>query len=401
MLPSEKSAHVADKAEKRKAGDSGAPRSLEGDKGEGEVSSLLPPTEKVSPPLPGDSEPVLPLEPTIPEPEPPLPYAAMLCWNAASVVVILFNKTLYTGPFPHPVTLMVLHMFCNTFFTQALAFFKILEVPALGWPTYLRIVLGLGGLFAGSLACSNLAASRLTVPAVQMIKAVAPLITVAAMFIIGTERYSNSLLTVALLLTLGVGVATTGEAHFDTLGTVLQLTALTIESVRLIAVQFSIQSQLPKSNPLVALSLFAPVAALFLVPLSIILEPGVLLTFLCGGVPHSTVVLVLGNCCAAVALNVCAVWLLSHKSGPLVITVVGVMKDIEIIVFAIFMFASKITHVQVAGYSVALLGLNAYNVLKQSGGGDLSVPDLLLKAVTNVVALVMGLGVAIILAVIS
>ena len=325
---------------------------------------------------------------------PPLPYAAMAAWNCASVVVILFNKALYSGPFPHPVTLTLLHMATNTVFTQALSAVGWLGVPQLGWSTYLRVVLALGGLFAGSLSCSNLAAARLPVATVQMLKAIAPLITVLTMFAFGTERYRHALLLVAALLTLGVGIAAAGEgARFDAIGALLQFAALVFESARMVAVQLTIQEKLPRANPLAALALFAPVSAAFLLPLSLWLEPRVLETVAGGGLPRSTLLLIGGNCAAAVALNACAVWLVSQQSGPLVMTIVGVVKDMELIVLAALTFGNHIAPMQVAGYSVALLGMNVYHVFKSPGGADLPLPQLTKTATTNATAAAMAAGI--------
>ena len=323
----------------------------------------------------------------------------MAAWNAASVCVILFNKALYSGPFPHPVTLTLLHMVTNTVFTQVLFHAGYLDVPQLGWSTYLRVVLALGGLFAGSLSCSNLAAARLPVPTVQMLKAIAPLITVLTMFAFGTERYRHALLLVAALLTLGVGIAAAGEgAHFDVAGALLQVAALVFESARMVAVQLTIQAKLPRANPLAALALFAPISAAFLLPLSLWLEPHVLaVTVVGGGIPHSTLLLIFGNCVVAVALNVCAVWLVSQQSGPLVMTIVGVVKDMELIVLSAFAFGSRIAPVQVAGYSVALLGMNVYHVFKMPGGAELPVGQLTKTAATNSTALAMAVGLMVIL----
>ena len=166
----------------------------------------------------------------------------------------------------------------------------------------------------------------------------------------------------------------------------------------MVLVQLTIKDVLPKSNPLAALALFAPVAAACLLPLSAWLEPGALRA-LAGsaaevGLASWTVQLLAMNCCAAVALNACAVWLLSHESGPLVITLVGVLKDIEIIVFAVFAFASPLTLKQVVGYGVALFGLNVYHIFKQPGGAEAPLGRLLAAAATNAtaVAIVAGLG---------
>ncbi len=315
----------------------------------------------------------------------------MLAWNAASVTVILYNKYLYLGAFPHPITLVLLHMAANTLLTQALAAGGLLEVPALGWEAYLRAVPALSLLFAGSLACSNLSAARLAVATVQMIKALAPLLTVATMFALGSERYAHALLAAALLMSLGVGVASYGEAHFDALGFALQVCGLMCESLRMVLLQRTIQARLPRANPLAALALFAPLCAACLLPLSLALEPGALLGL--AAAPHATLLLLLGNAAAACALNGCAVWLLSRHSGPLLLTMGGVVKDIELIVFSVFLFASSIYYLQVAGYSVALLGINMYSVLKAPGGGELSLAQVVRAAATNQVAAAMALGV--------
>ena len=334
-----------------------------------------------------------------PAPEWHLLLPAMLAWNLASITVILYNKYLYSGPFPHPVTLTALHMLANTAFTQALVASGLLSVPALGWDTYLRVVPGLGLLFAGSLACSNLAAARLAVATVQMIKALAPLITVLTMFTIGTEKYRHSLLLIALLMTLGVGVASYGEAHFDALGFALQVTALLCESIRMVCIQYTIQSSLPKSNPLAALALFAPACAACLIPLSLALEPGALAGLLLPAPAAAATaslplpLLLAGNACAAIAINVCAVWLLSLQNGPLLITLVGVVKDIELIVASVFLFSTSIARLQVGGYAIALLGINSYHVYKGPQGADMGLAQLLWAATSNYTALAMALGV--------
>jgi hypothetical protein len=316
---------------------------------------------------------------------------AMVAWNAASVTVILYNKYLYLGAFPHPITLVLLHMVANTLLTQVLAAGGLLAVPALGWETYLQAVPSLSLLFAGSLACSNLSAARLSVATVQMIKALAPLLTVATMFALGSEVYGHSLLTAVLLMSLGVGVASFGEANFDGLGFALQIFALVCESLRMVLLQRTIQASLPRANPLAALALFAPVCAALLLPLSLHFEPGALVGM--AAAPTATHLLLLGNAAAACALNGSSVWLLSQQSGPLLLTLVGVVKDIELIVFSVFLFSSSIRYLQVAGYAVALLGINMYQVLKAPGGKELSVFQLARAAATNQVALTMGLGV--------
>jgi hypothetical protein len=55
-----------------------------------------------------------------------------------------------------------------------------LRVPTLGWAFYFRWIIPLACMYAVSLAASNIAAQRLSVSFIQMIKAVTPLVRVRA-----------------------------------------------------------------------------------------------------------------------------------------------------------------------------------------------------------------------------
>jgi hypothetical protein len=109
-----------------------------------------------------------------------------------------------------------------------------------------------------------------------MIKAVTPMMTLAVSVAYGTEKPYFSLQMITIMMTFGVGIASYGEIEFDMLGMFLQLTALTVESIRLVAMQKMNAVHLPKSNPLILLSLFAPVCFLFLFPIALFLEQGAL-----------------------------------------------------------------------------------------------------------------------------
>jgi drug/metabolite transporter (DMT)-like permease len=330
---------------------------------------------------------------------PPAPtVAAIVAWNLCSVAVILYNSHVVARPdgaFQRPVTLVLLHMAANTLLTQALAAAGLLAVPALGWGAYLRAVPALGLLFAGSLACSLTATSRLGVATVQMVKALAPLISLLTVVAAGDERPRPSLLAAALLMSAGVGISTLGApARLDALGLALQVCALLCESLRMVGIQRTIQARLPRANPLAALALFAPVCAACLLPLSLYVEPGALAEL--AAAPAATHLLLLGNAAAACALNGCSVWLLSQPSGPLLLTFVGVVKDFEIFPLVYFLRGTRIRYIQVAGYALALLGVNLYNAHK-SVAGEAPLGSLLRVATTNRMAAVMAAGVLVML----
>ena len=324
----------------------------------------------------------------------------MVAWNLCSVTVILYNGHVVNrvdGAFQHPVTLVLLHMVANTLLTQALAACGLLAVPALGWGAYLRAVPGLGLLFAGALACSLTATSRLGLATVQMVKALAPLLSLLVVTATGGERPRLTLLAAALLMSAGVGISALGApARLDALGLGLQVCALLCEAVRMVCIQRTIQASLPRANPLAALALFAPVCAACLLPLSLHVEPGALVEL--ATAPPATHLLLLGNAAAACALNVCSVWLLSQPNGPLLLTFVGVVKDFEIFPLVYFFKGARIRYIQVAGYALALLGVNLYNAFKSTAGGaELPLGKLLGVATSNRMAAVMAAGVLVML----
>ena len=239
-------------------------------------------------------------------------------WLSLSIGLILFNKYLYISVFRHPITLTAVHMIFMTVVTQCLSASGRLKIPALGWPFYFSSIIPLAVMFAVSLAASNIAAQRLSVSFIQMIKAVTPMMTLAVCVIAGTEKFQWALVVITVTMTVGVSAASLGEIEFDLIGFALQFLALTVESVRLVAIQRVVQKHLPKpSNPLVALSLFAPPCAAILFPASLIVEHGAMWKL----AEMAVGPIVALNAVCALFLNFAVVWLVSQESGPLTLTV--------------------------------------------------------------------------------
>ena len=119
---------------------------------------------------------------------------AILFWITMSCSTILFNKFLYTGTFAHPLTLSTIHMGFATLATSILRLSGQLVVPELGWSFLAQNVLPIGILFAFSLGFSNLAAIRLSVSFIQMIKALTPMLTLAISVAMGLEKATTTLI---------------------------------------------------------------------------------------------------------------------------------------------------------------------------------------------------------------
>ena len=326
-----------------------------------------------------------------------LQHASMpiLSWQASSIFVIFINKQVYlTAPFP--LTLVLIHMLVSTLATRAAASAGALSLPVLEWRAYARTVAPLGALFSVSLALSNLAAARLPIASTQMLKALAPLFTLGAMFCAGTgAKFSPLLVVIVLCLTGGGALVNYGDLNFDPLGLALQLGAMLCDALRMVAVNTLMSSVLPKSNPLVGLALFAPVCGACLLLPALILERAAVPRLAASPELAGLVALsAIGSLC----LNCCQVWLLSQDSGPLVVSLAGVAKDMGVVLLSVVLGGNAVTHVQVAGYALALAGLNLHRI-QSASGGQLSLAATLRAFATDPVMVAIACGIAAILSV--
>ena len=120
----------------------------------------------------------------------------ILFWIAMSCSVILFNKYLYMTSFKFPLTLTAIHMGFATAATSVLKVTGGVVVPPSvqqGWRFWARNVLPIGLLFAASLGTSNLAAMRLTVSFIQMVKALTPMLALAISVAMKMETATRTL----------------------------------------------------------------------------------------------------------------------------------------------------------------------------------------------------------------
>ena len=122
----------------------------------------------------------------------------ILFWITMSCAVILFNKYLYMGTFKYPLTLTAVHMGFASIVTAVLRTAGYVVVPTSvqqGWTFFGRNVVPIGILFALSLGTSNLAAVRLTVSFIQMVKALTPMLALAISVAMRLESANRTLVS--------------------------------------------------------------------------------------------------------------------------------------------------------------------------------------------------------------
>lgn len=309
---------------------------------------------------------------TLPTVEKPAPVAGrslhpvfyIANWIFFSNLTILFNKWLIdTAGFKYPVILTCFHMVFAAVATQILARTTSLldsrrEVKMTG-RTYLRAVVPIGIAYSGSLVCSNLVYLYLSVAFIQMLKAASPVAVLFTSWLWGVADPSMNTFLNILVIVLGVGLASFGEIQFSVIGFLYQLGGIVFEAVRVVMIQvlLSGDENAQKMDPLVSLYYYAPVCAFTNFIVAALVE---IRSFDWQDVHKVGPWMLMLSASVAFLLNIASVFLIGKTSG-LVMTLTGILKNILLIVAAVFIWGTSITSLQFIGYSIALGGLVVYS----------------------------------------
>ncbi|KAI9346487.1 triose-phosphate transporter family-domain-containing protein [Obelidium mucronatum] len=280
-------------------------------------------------------------------------------WILSSGSVILFNKyILHTLDFPFPIFLTTCHLIFATLSTRILErssnLLDGLKVVKITQDVYVKAILPIGFLFSLSLVFCNVAYLYLSVPFIQMLKAVTPVVVLLIGYALGTDKVDCMVLVKVTLIVTGVIIASYGEIEFVFLGFVIQGLGILFEATRLVLVQKLLKEH--KMDPMVSLYYFAPVCAVINGLAFLIFESHLITWDYFNHVGFGVLFL---NCCTALALNVAVVFLIG-KTSSLVMCLSGVFKDILLVVVSVFLWNSPVSPLQVFGYGLALIGMVWY-----------------------------------------
>lgn len=297
------------------------------------------------------------------------PAFIIIAYLSCSCSMIVLNKAILSAfQFPYPFLLISIHMGVATLVTQVMGKFKMLPAVyerKVSFPIYLRQIVPIAALFSVTLVAGNLSYLYLSISFVQMLKACTPICVLLLSIIMGLEQPSKVQLVLVGGLSLGVVVSTAGEQHFNSTGFAYELVSIVAEALRL-----TLSGRLVKSVKLDAVSMLYYVA-----PLSFI---GIMFSFVLLELPAfiedkasekldsgMLPVLLLVSSLIAFACNIASVQLIISTSA-VVLSLVGVLKDLLILFFSMVVFRSPVTIVQMTSYLATLLFLQAYKEYKRN-----------------------------------
>ena len=227
-----------------------------------------------------------------------------------------------------------------------------------------------------------------------MLKAFTPVSVLIFSFFAGLEKPSWTEVIIVTLICVGVALASYGEALFSLTGFIFQVLGIMCESTRLVLTNV-LMKQL-KLDPLSSLY--------YIAPLSAVMIGAACMWFEASDLPFERIfstefmVMLLFNGLIAFTLNIAVVMLISNTSAliltlagwktnmksflfyfqpMLLLSFIGIIKDILLVFLSIMIFGSPVTPLQYFGYGIALIGLNIHKEYKKN-------PDKVLGLVSYV-----------------
>lgn len=276
---------------------------------------------------------------------------------ALSAGLITFNKyVLSPGRFPHALELTVLHMAYTTLcslllFAAVPSIYPSMSMALDKKGTLLRYIAPLGLLFAAGLYCSNTAYMYSSVAFLQFLKEGNVAIVFFMSCAVGLQACSMQKIGILGIIISGCCLCAHGEIHFVMMGFLLQIVSQFSECAKNIIGELVMSGQGLKLDPLTFVAFQAPCSLLPLLSLAVVnwnQQAGRDLYAHCG--------LLIANASVAFLLNLMIALTLKRLSA-LAFVLIGLLKDLVIVVASSTAFGDPISHLQRAGFALTLFGI--------------------------------------------
>mmetsp|Transcript_87897 Transcript_87897/g.238336 ORF Transcript_87897/g.238336 Transcript_87897/m.238336 type:complete len:378 (+) Transcript_87897:93-1226(+) len=296
----------------------------------------------------------------------------ILVWMAVSISLIFMNRGI-VKTMGCPAFLTAWHMAVSSVLVRAL---RCVAPPRLGLfseerlevslQTWLTKLLPIAALFSTSLAMGNRAYLYSSVAFIQMMKASHAVMTYLLNALVGAELFTWNKLRIVILVCCGVVLAVTGELHFRMVGFLCQSLSSVSECARIVLIGQLLNKSGLKMDPLTAISYYAPLCLVFLVPLALVTEMpsdwGAFAEDLQREVGFCWLLL---NGLVAFTLNVFVV-LLIDATSPVVFVLCGIMKDVALVVGSVVVLHQAVALQQIVGYAAAVVGIQLFNLVSRN-----------------------------------
>lgn len=288
-------------------------------------------------------------------------------WYASNIGVLLLNKYLLSNyGFKYPIFLTMCHMTaCSLFSYAAIAWMKIVPMQAVRSRLQFVKIAALSFVFCGSVVSGNISLRFLPVSFNQAVGATTPFFTAVFACIMTVKREAWITYVTLIPVVTGVIIASGGEPSFHLFGFIMCVGATAARALKSVLQGILLSSEGEKLNSMNLLLYMAPVAVVFLLPATLIMEKNVLgITIALAREDVKIVWYLLFNSSLAYFVNLTNFLVTKHTSA-LTLQVLGNAKGAVAVVISILIFRNPVSVTGMLGYSLTVIGVILYSESKK------------------------------------
>ncbi|KAK8956487.1 putative sugar phosphate/phosphate translocator [Platanthera guangdongensis] len=291
----------------------------------------------------------------------------VVSWYASNIGVLLLNKYLLSNyGFKYPIFLTMCHMTaCSLFSYVAIAWMKVVPMQVVRSRLQFVKIAALSLVFCGSVVSGNISLRYLPVSFNQAVGATTPFFTAVFAYIMTVKRESWITYITLIPVVTGVVIASGGEPSFHLFGFIVCVAATAARALKSVLQGILLSSEGEKLNSMNLLLYMAPVAVVFLLPATLLMEKNVLgITIALAREDIKIVWYLLFNSSLAYFVNLTNFLVTKHTSA-LTLQVLGNAKGAVAVVISILIFRNPVSVTGMLGYSLTVVGVILYSEAKK------------------------------------
>jgi drug/metabolite transporter (DMT)-like permease len=225
---------------------------------------------------------------------------------------------------------------------------------------YIKNVLPIGALSAGTIVFGMSSYLYLTVSFVQMVKAFTPVMTMVLVALFGLGYPSKRVVGCVVVICCGTAIAGAGEINFNAWGVCMMLFAQMCEALKLVYTQKILQNF--RFDVIEALYYVTPVSAMCVLVASLWLEVPYMTEETFSIFQENSGAFLLAGIFAFTTNLVNA--FVIQISSALTLKLVATARNAVLVLFNAFVMMEVVTGTQFVGYSISISAFVAYNYIK-------------------------------------
>ncbi|XP_020579597.1 probable sugar phosphate/phosphate translocator At3g11320 [Phalaenopsis equestris] len=291
----------------------------------------------------------------------------VISWYSSNIGVLLLNKYLLSNyGFKYPIFLTMCHMTaCSLLSYAAIAWMRIVPMQAVRSRLQFVKIAALSFIFCGSVVSGNISLRYLPVSFNQAVGATTPFFTAVFAYIVTVKREAWITYVTLIPVVTGVIIASGGEPSFHLFGFIMCVGATAARALKSVLQGILLSSEGEKLNSMNLLLYMAPIAVVFLLPATLIMEKNVLgITIALAREDVKIVWYLLFNSSLAYFVNLTNFLVTKHTSA-LTLQVLGNAKGAVAVVISILLFRNPVSVTGMLGYSLTVIGVVLYSEAKK------------------------------------